>query len=84
LFIMTPSGISKLKPEDREESFIVYIDIPEKVRRERLLKRNDADNVERRLAADDKDFENFIDFDSRITDPDFNIERELKLIKSSN
>ncbi len=84
LFIMTPSGISKLKPEDREESFIVYIDIPENVRRERLLKRNDADNVERRLAADDKDFENFIDFDSRITDPDFNIECELKLIKSSN
>lgn len=71
IFIMTPGGISKLKPEDRKESFIVYIDISEDVRRERLSKRNDADNVERRLAADEKDFENFTDFDARITNPDF-------------
>jgi guanylate kinase len=84
LFIMTPGGISKLKTFDREESWIVYIDIPENIRRERLLKRNDADDVERRLAADEKDFENFTDFDARITDPNFNIEGELKWINLSN
>jgi len=81
LFIMTPSGIGKLKPEDRKESFIVYIDISEKIRRERLLKRNDADNVDRRLSADEKDFENFTDFDHRITDPNFVIDGSLRWIK---
>lgn len=80
IFIMTPSGISKLKNEDRKESFIVYIDIPESIRKERLSKRNDADSVDRRLAADEKDFENFTDFDHRITDPDFIIDGTLKWV----
>jgi len=78
---MTPSGISKLKPEDRKESFIVYVDIREDIRRERLLKRNDVDNVDRRLSADEKDFENFTDFDHRIADPNFVIDGTLKWIK---
>jgi guanylate kinase len=77
LFIMTPGGINKLKPDDRKESFIVYIDILENIRRERLLKRNDADNVDRRLAADERDFENFTDFDYRINDPNFIIDSEF-------
>jgi guanylate kinase len=81
LFIMTPSGISKLKFSDRKESLIIYIDVPENIRRERLLKRNDSDSVERRLIADEKDFENFIDFDHRINDPDFNINEILDSLK---
>jgi guanylate kinase len=80
IFIMTPSGIAKLKPMDREESLIVYVDIPENIRRERLMKRNDADNAERRLATDEKDFENFTDFDHRITDPNFVIDGTLSWI----
>ena len=39
LFIMTPSGIAQLSKKDREESMIVYIDVPEQIRRERMLKR---------------------------------------------
>ena len=74
LFIMTPSGVSKLLPEDRRESFIVYFDIDIETRRRRLSERRDADNVERRLEADDLDFENFTDFDHRIVDPEFIIE----------
>lgn len=84
LFIMTPGGISKLDSKDRSESFIVYVDIPENIRRERLLKRNDADNVDRRLAADEKDFENFTDFDHRITDPNFVIDGTLAWINITN
>jgi guanylate kinase len=81
LFIMTPSGISKLKPIDRDESFIVYIDAPIDIRRERLLKRKDVDKVDRRLAADENDFENFSDFDHRITDPNFIIDGTIEWIK---
>lgn len=71
LFIMTPSGLSSMKPEDRIESFVVYLDIDESVRRERLSQRNDADKLERRLNADYLDFKNFTDFDERIEDPYF-------------
>ena len=71
LFIMTPSGLSKMKKEDRERSFVVYLDIEEDVRKERLLKRNDADNVERRLNADHADFLDFTDYDYSITNPFF-------------
>jgi guanylate kinase len=71
VFIMTPSGISKLSPEDRKKSFIIYFDIDENVRRERLSLRSDADTVERRLEADTKDFENFTDFDIRVSNANF-------------
>ena len=74
LFIMTPSGISKIKSSDRSESFIIYFDIDEVTRRNRLLLRRDADNVERRMEADEKDFENFTDFDHRIVDSNFSID----------
>ena len=71
LFIMTPSGIKQLSKKDRDESFVVLIEIPEKIRRERMGKRRDADDVERRLEADRIDFENFMDFDHIIEDPNF-------------
>ena len=77
LFIMTPSGLGKLLPEDRAESFVVYLDIEEDVRRDRLMQRNDADNVERRLGADHKDFEGFKDYDLKITNPTFDTFLEI-------
>ena len=72
IFIMTPSGIGKLHAADRKNSFIIYIDIPVEIRRERLSLRNDnADSIERRILADESDFEKFKDFDIRITDSNF-------------
>ena len=74
LLIMTPSGVEKLRREDRKDSHIIYLDIPEVIRRQRLLSRRDADHVERRLAADQADFLNFDDYDEQITDPFFNLQ----------
>jgi guanylate kinase len=71
VFIMTPSGISLLSAEDRNNSFIIYLDIPLVVRRERLMLRNDADKVDRRLEADQIDFADFTDFDMRVTNESF-------------
>lgn len=71
VFIMTPFGVSKIHPNDRENSLIIFFDIPLEIRRERLMLRSDADKVERRLDADEKDFTNFTDYDIRITDPNF-------------
>jgi len=72
VFIMTPSGIGKLHAADRKQSFIIFIDIPTDIRRQRLQQRNDNnDSIERRLAADDNDFVGFTDFDIKITDSNF-------------
>jgi guanylate kinase len=72
VFIMTPTGINKLHAADRKHSFIIYIDIPVEVRRERLSERNDNnDSIERRIQADENDFANFTDYDIRITDHNF-------------
>lgn len=71
IFIMTPSGISKIIPEDRENSIIIYFDISDDKRKERLSLRSDADKVNRRLAADAMDFQNFTDYDLRISNSDF-------------
>lgn len=72
VFIMTPSGISKLHAADRKHSFIIYIDVPVEIRRQRLSERNDNnDSIERRLEADERDFIGFSDFDIKITDHNF-------------
>jgi len=74
IFIMTPIGISKLREEDRKESLIIFIDLSDDVLKERIGIRGDmkGDSLERRFLADKKDFENFTDYDIRITNEDFN------------
>lgn len=72
VFIMTPKGLSHLATEDRDQSLVLYVDIKEEIREERLLNREmPGDSLERRIEADRKDFENFKDFDVRIYNPDF-------------
>lgn len=66
LFIMTPKGISSLKEEDRKKSIIIYVNADEETRRIRMGERKDADDVERRIEADEQDFKNFNDFDITI------------------
>ena len=72
LFIMTPKGISLMKPEDRKQSFVIYVDIDAETRRERLLQRDmPGDSLSRRIEADELDFADFNDYDLRITNSDF-------------
>lgn len=72
LFIMTPFGISKIKPEDRRNSFIIYMDIDIQTRYDRLLNRDmTGDIIQRRIQADELDFLKFNDYDLRITNEDF-------------
>lgn len=73
VFIMTPSGVKQISIEDRENSIIVYIDIPMETRRARLMERSDSDNVERRILADEEDFKEFNDYDIQIEDENFGV-----------
>lgn len=82
LFIMTPYELSQLSQEINQNCFKVFLNIDEDIRRSRITKRNDKnDSVERRLAADRKDFENFKDYDLGISDPDFEAEWVYDLMK---
>ena len=69
--IMTPRGVKSLRPEDRESSFVIYVNPPREVIHRRLSERNDADSVERRMLTDAEAFDGFSDFDIEITSPEF-------------
>jgi guanylate kinase len=74
IFILTPGEFKQLKlsESERKECFVVFLDIPRKVRESRLHHREDKnDSVKRRLDADEIDFKDFNDYDLKITDPDF-------------
>jgi len=71
LFILSPAGLKSLPDDLRKISFVIYLNPDEKTRINRLGERNDADNVERRLIADKRDFSGFFDYDIMITNEDF-------------
>ena len=81
VFIMTPSGLAKVKREDRLESIVVYIDIAEDIRTARLSTRRDADTVERRLKTDQNQFKDYTDWDFCIRDPQFSEDIILNIAK---
>lgn len=74
VLIMTPSEFKsiELSIEDRKNCFVVLLDIERSIREKRLHHREDKnDSVKRRLDSDEIDFKEPIDFDLKITDPDF-------------
>jgi len=71
LFIKTVRGVGKIKPEDRKMFNIIYLNIPEEIRRKRLNERIDEDDPERRLATDKDEFKDFNDYDIVIKNFDF-------------
>jgi guanylate kinase len=72
VFIMTPSGLAHVNAEERKQSFVIYFDIAEDIRKTRLENRiMPGHSVEARLEADRILFEGFTDYDLRITNPDF-------------
>lgn len=72
VFIMTPSGLEHVDPEDRKTSLVMFFDIEESIRRERLEARvMPGHSVEARLQADRELFDGFTNYDVRISDPKF-------------
>ena len=83
LFILPPKEILNLSKKDRNESFVIYFDISKKIRIERLKKRkNYNDNIIRRINSDEKDFNNFKEYDYVIKNPNFTKEDLINIIKN--
>jgi guanylate kinase len=81
LFIMTPIELKQLSESDRKSSFVVYLNIDQSIRKERLLERNDNnDSIDRRIMADEKDFKGFEDYDLSITDSEFDADWVYELM----
>lgn len=75
VFIMTPYELYQITQDELKKCFVVYLKIPKEVRKERLLERMDNnDSIERRVDADDSDFEGFKTYDLCITDHEFESE----------
>lgn len=71
IFIMTPSGVAFIKPEDRTTTLIIYINPPQGIINNRLQNRNmPGDGAERRILADIEQFKDFKDYDIMIANPD--------------
>lgn len=70
--ILSPGNIADITeshPEVRERFRIVYLDIPEEVRRKRLSVRytgEKGDDNEERISSDRKDFDGFVIWDIRL------------------
>lgn len=77
VLIMNVDGLDLLGDATRKECFVVYVDIEEDVRRHRLHSRKDADIVERRIMSDREQFTNFDDYDYRISNPQFNVDKYI-------
>jgi guanylate kinase len=71
VFIMTPNGVSAIKPEDRKNCVVIFVDINYDIRLNRLMKRADHSKSVERLQSDEEQFKNFLDYDVRITNEDF-------------
>ena len=72
IFIMTTEELNQVPKDDRINCFVVYLKIDKDIRIERLLERHDYnDSIDRRVEADEKDFEYFKDYDLCITDHEF-------------
>lgn len=80
VFIFTPGGVKDLPQEFLDNSIVVFFDIRENIRKIRLEKRSDSDQVWRRLLADEKDFKNFHQWNKRIVKPFFSCESLLNEI----
>lgn len=84
LCILTPGEISILKQKDLlNKCYIIFLDMDREILEQRLNRRKDNnDNIKRRLDSDDLDFKDFSDFNLKISNQFYKIEDILKSISS--
>ena len=73
VFIVGPEMLRQIRNQEPETPLVViYLDIPESIRYERLIQREmPGDTAIARIGRDRTDFQGFNDYTIRITDPNF-------------
>ncbi|MCK9446527.1 AAA family ATPase [bacterium] len=73
VFIMETSGISKIRPEDRKNCLIIYVNTPYKIRLQRMQERNwNNEKIQDRIKQDIENFNDFKDYDIEISSEIYN------------
>jgi len=68
IFIMETEAINNLKPEDRINSLVIFVNTPEHIRIERMKERGwNEEKIQERIKIDKEKFENFTNFDLQIS-----------------
>jgi guanylate kinase len=68
VFIMETDGVSKIKPEDRPDCLIIYVNTPFDTRLKRMRERGWTDEkISERVRVDQQKFRNFNDYDLEIS-----------------
>lgn len=71
-FIMETDGIKHIDTKSRKKTFIIYLNPPVKIRKQRMVARGWTDEqIAKRIKEDNKKFRKFTDYDIMITNPDF-------------
>lgn len=72
-FIMETDGIRHIDAKSRKKTFIIYLNPPIKVRKDRMKYERGwlPEEIEKRIKVDKKKFKDFKDYDIMITTPDF-------------
>ena len=71
-FIMETDGIKHIKPEDRKDCFVIYLNPPRILRTIRMQERGWSGlEIEKRLKTDEEKFKDFSDYDMIVTNGDF-------------
>jgi guanylate kinase len=72
-FIMETDGIKHINEGDRKQCFIIYLNIPEEIRKNRMLNRRNwpKEKIEERIKIDLEKFKDFSHYDIMITNPNF-------------
>lgn len=73
IYIMSTDGIKQIPKDKRNEFFIIFIDIDQEIIIERLKygRKWSDDRINERIKIDNEKFENFNDFDLKITNSKF-------------
>ena len=69
-FIITPSAVKEYRDickEYNEDLVVLYLDADAKLRMERTKARDEVDSINRRFVADELDFNDFNDWDIRVS-----------------
>jgi guanylate kinase len=76
IFILTPKELLHLALDIRQNCIVLYLNIDKETRYNRLISRNDNnDDINRRILSDEKDFENFKEYDIQISNSNFHIQQ---------
>ena len=85
VLIMSPEGVKNLSPVKKTIIYVVYIMADDSIRMNRLKKRkDDEEEIKRRMKSDEKDFKNFKKFDMILINQDDELDDEMKITKIIN